>query len=247
MTTLRDMSGKLVTRFVPQSLRFRLHDAALLQRVAGRTPVDPAQFSADAQARSQSRWRAARPEVDLTWNESLSGQPFVAKIAQHANLDERTRLLEIGPGYGRLLNAYLEQGLPFASYTGLDLSEHNVAYLTDRFASDPRISFIQGEVSSAEVPEFDVGYSSLVFKHFYPTFEPALVNLARSLSDHGLLVFDLLEGKRTYFEHDDTTYVHCYEPDDVTPIVAAAGLRVRDFDHVEHGPGQIRLLVVAGR
>jgi SAM-dependent methyltransferase len=247
MTTLRDISGKLVTRFVPQSLRFRLHDAALLQRVAGRTAVDPSQFSADAQARSQSRWRQARPEVDLTWNESLSGRPFVTKIAQHAKLDESTRLLEIGPGYGRLLSAYLEQGLPFASYTGLDLSEQNVAYLTDRFASDPRISFIQGEVSAADVPEFDVCYSSLVFKHFYPTFEPALVNLGRSLSDRGRFVFDLLEGKRTYFEHDDTTYVHCYEPSDVTPIVTAAGLRVLDFDHVEHGPGQIRLLVVAGR
>jgi SAM-dependent methyltransferase len=246
VTTLRDLSGRLVTRFVPQSLRFRLHDAAILQRVAGRTQIDPNTFSADAHARSQQRWRQARPQTDLTWNESLSGQGFIAKVAQHAELTSATRILEIGPGYGRLLTAYLEQGLPFASYTGLDISEHNVSYLRERF-TDPRISFIQGEVSSTEVPEFDVCISSLVFKHFYPTFEPALVNLARSVSEHGRFVFDLLEGRRTYFEHDDTTYVHCYEPADVTPIVTAAGLRMIEFDHVEHGPNQVRLLVVAGR
>jgi SAM-dependent methyltransferase len=228
-------------------VRFRLTDAALLQRVAGRTAVDPSDFSADAQARALSRWRQARPETDLTWNESLSGEPFITKVARHANLTDQTRLLEIGPGYGRLLNAYLEQGLPFASYTGLDISANNVAYLSERFAADERITFVQGEVSSTEVPEFDVCISSLVFKHFYPTFEAALVNLGRSVSDSGRFVFDLLEGRRTYFEHDDTTYVHCYEPDDVSAIVSSAGLRMIEFDHVEHGPGQVRLLVVAGR
>ncbi len=236
-----------MTRLVPQSLRFRLTDAALLQRVAGRTAVDPSDFSPEAQARALSRWRQAHPETDLTWNESLSGKPFIAKVAEHADLTDRTRLLEIGPGYGRLLNAYLEQGLPFASYTGLDISANNVAYLNERFAADERITFIQGEVSSAEVPPFDVCFSSLVFKHFYPTFEPALTNLARSVSEGGRFVFDLLEGKRTYFEHDDATYVHCYQPSDVEPLVSGAGLRVLEFDHVEHGPGQIRLLVVAGR
>ena len=246
MTALRAISGRLVTRLTPRSLRFRYTDAEILQRVAGRVAVDPANASAEARERSQSRWRQARPALDLTWGEALPGRPFVAKVAEHAELTQDTRLLEIGPGYGRLLTAYLEQGLPFASYTGLDLSETNVAHLRGRF-TDPRITFLQGEVSSASIPAYDVCYWSLTFKHFYPTFEAALANCASAMSDHGRIVFDLLEGKRAYFEHDDTTYVHCYQPPQVQEIVAAAGLRVLAFDHVEHGPNGSRLLVVAGR
>ncbi|MBV9837653.1 MAG: class I SAM-dependent methyltransferase [Solirubrobacterales bacterium] len=246
MAPLRSILGRAATRLTPPGLRFRLHDAPALQALAGRKPVDPNDVSPEAQERSRSRWRSARPEVGLTWGVQLSGHPFIDKLAEHAELTDATRLLEIGPGYGRLLSAYLEQGRPFASYTGLDLSEHNVRHLSERFP-DPRISFLQGEAGSATIPPFDVAMSSLTFKHFYPTFEAALKNSASSLGDGGRVIFDLLEGKRTYFEHDDATYVHCYEPPDVEEIVARAGLRVLAFDHVEHGPNRTRLLVVAGR
>lgn len=246
MAALRSISGRLVTRLAPRALRVRFHDAAILQRVAGRSQVDPDEASPEAQERSQSRWREARPRLDLTFGEALSGRGFVAKLAEHAELTEDTRILEIGPGYGRLLSAYLERGLPFSSYTGLDLSEFNVGHLRERF-DDPRISFFQGDANSASIPEFDLGISSLVFKHFYPTFEAALANCASAMSAQGRFVFDLLEGKRAYFEHDDATYVHCYEPPDVEEIVARAGLRVLGFDQVEHGPDRTRLLVVAGR
>ena len=246
MPALRSISGRLVTRLTPRSLRFRFSDAQILQRLAGRVAVDPDDASAAERERSTSRWREARPKLDLTWGEALSGGPFVAKVAEHAQLTEQTRILEIGPGYGRLLTALLEQGLPFASYTGLDLSEFNVSHLSERFA-DPRIRFLQGNVDSASIPEFDVGYSSLTFKHFYPTFQAALTNCASAMSEHGRMVFDLIEGTRAYFEHDDTTYVHCYQRAEVEKIVAEAGLRVLAFDQVVHGPGQARLLVIAGR
>ena len=246
MTNLRSISGEIVTRFAPRSLRFRFTDAAVLQRLAGRTQVDPNQVSSEAQERAKSRWKAARPETDLTWGEQLSGQPFVAKVVQYGQPTDQTRLLEIGPGYGRLVGAYVEQGHPFATYTGLDLSEANVSHLRRRF-DDPRLTFVQGEVTSASIPEFDLGFSSLVFKHFYPTFEVGLANCASGMSAEGRFVFDLLEGKRAYFEHDDATYVHCYEPDDVEEIVSRIGLRVLEFDHVDHGPGRARLLVVVGR
>jgi len=246
VAALRSISGRLVTRLTPRSLRFRFSDAQILQRLAGRVAVDPDNASPAEQERSQARWRQAHPQLDLTWGEALSGRPFVAKVLEHAQVTEHTRLLEIGPGYGRLLTAILEQNVPFSSYTGLDLSEFNVSHLSDRFA-DPRIRFLQGNVDSAPIPEFDVGYSSLTFKHFYPTFQAALVNCASSMSEHGRMVFDLIEGKRAYFEHDDTTYVHCYQRPEIEKIVAEAGLRVLAFDEVVHGPGQARLLVVAGR
>ncbi len=246
MVILRDIRGRLTTWIAPLAVRFRLHDVGALQFLAGRRQVDPSDVSSEAQARSQSRWRGARPELDLTWGEALSGRGFVTKLAEHADLADDSRLLEIGPGYGRLLSAYLEQGLPFASYTGVDLSEQNVSYLRERFA-DPRISFIQGDASSVPLPAFDVGMSSLTFKHFYPTFEATLANCGSTMTDGGRVIFDLLEGTRAYFEHDDITFVHSYQRPEVERIVAQAGLRVRAFDQVEHGPNRTRLLVVAGR
>jgi SAM-dependent methyltransferase len=244
--SLRTISRRLVTGLTPLALRSKLRDAPLLQRLAGRRPVDPSEASPEARDRSRERWRRARPEADLTWGEQLSGEPFMRKVAEHAALHEQTRLLEIGPGYGRLLSACLNLGLPFGSYTGLDLSDSNLAQLRQRF-TDPRITFTQGDVTATPLESFDVCYSSLTFKHIYPTFEPALVNLARSMSDEGRVVFDLLEGTQSYFEDDDVTFVHCYERPEVEQIAQRAGLRVLAFDEVEHSPHRKRLLVVAGR
>jgi SAM-dependent methyltransferase len=145
-----------------------------------------------------------------------------------------------------LVTALLEQEQPFASYTGIDISDQNVAHLNERFGN-AHIRFVQGDVATSEIPAFDVAISSLVFKHFYPTFEPAITNLSGAMSDNGRIIFDLLEGKKAYFEADDATFVHWYERSEVEQIVARAGLRVLAFDQVVHEPHRIRLLVVAGR
>jgi SAM-dependent methyltransferase len=246
MDTLRETSARLALRFVPSPVRARLQDVTALQRLAGRKPIDPKRSSPEAHARSQARWREEHPQLGLTFGEPLSGRPFIDKLAEHAELTDQSRLLEIGPGYGRLLSALLEEKRPFAAYTGVDISENNVAHLGHEFA-DPRITFITGDVATAEIPAFDVAFSSLVFKHFYPSFEAALTNLGSAVSDGGRIVFDLLEGRRAYFEADDATFVHWYERSEVEEIAARAGLRVLAFDQVEHAPHRIRLLAVVGR
>ena len=246
MPTLRETSARLALRFIPSPVRARLQDVTALQVLAGRKQVNPAEASPEAHARSQARWRRSAPALDLTFGEPLSGHPFIDKVVQHAPLTDESRWLEIGPGYGRLLTALLAQERPFASYTGIDISDQNVAHLNEKFGSD-RIRFVQGDVATADIPPFDVAISSLVFKHFYPTFEPAITNLRGALSGNGRIIFDLLEGRKAYFEADDATYVHWYDRSEVEEIVGRAGLRVLAFDQVEHEPHRIRLLVVAGR
>jgi SAM-dependent methyltransferase len=243
---LRNLSRRVVTRVTPLGLRARVRDVPLLQRLAGRASVDVAAESEEARERSRRRWREARPEADLTWGEEITGDAFIAKVAEHAPFAEATRVFEIGPGYGRLPAALLASGLPFAGYVGLDLSEENVRHLGERF-DDPRLTFRQGDSTAVEIEPFDAGLSSLTFKHIYPSFGPALANCRDAMGDDARFVFDLIEGTQTYFESDDRTFVRAYRRHEVEEIVRDAGLRIVAFDEVEHARNRHRLLVVVGR
>src|SRR5438874_2229661 len=76
--------------------------------------------------RSRTRWRGARPDSDLTWGAEVSGRAFVAKAVAHGALGAGRRVVEVGPGYGRLPAAAIEDGLEFAAWTGVDISQENV-------------------------------------------------------------------------------------------------------------------------
>lgn len=194
--------------------------------------------------RSRERWRTAPPEWNhLTWGYILSGDAFIATAARHADFGERKSVLEVGPGYGRLLTACLEQGIPFARYVGLDLSEENCAYLRERFPL-PNVAFLQGDVETASLDaSFDVVLSSLTFKHLFPSFEAALRNVARHMTRGAVACIDFVEGSARHFE--GVTYNRWYSKDEILDIVAGAGLEHAAFDHVEHDPEHVRLLAVA--
>jgi SAM-dependent methyltransferase len=195
--------------------------------------------------RSRERWRGTGPTPNLTWGVEVSGEPFVTKAAQHGALGPDRRILEIGPGYGRLLGAAIERGSSFRSYVGVDLSHSNVSHLRERFSQDD-ISFVQADAESVDVGEpVDTVISSLVFKHLFPSFEATLRNVARQMTPGALAVFDLIEGHRRYFADDGVTYLRHYTRPEVEAIVAAARLEIAAFDEVRHLPDHIRLLVVA--
>ena len=194
---------------------------------------------------AKSRWRATAPGPELTWGQHLTGDAFVDRaVAHHAFGDDRT-VLEVGPGYGRILRSCLERSVPFRRWVGLDLSAENVRHLSREFP-DPRIEFVEGDAESARVDTpVDTLISSLTFKHIYPSFEVALRNLARQLSERGLVLFDLIEGTRRYFHWDEVTYVREYSRDDVEDLLARTPLELVGFDTVAHDREHVRLLVVA--
>jgi len=201
----------------------------------------------EAWERSRSRWRAAEPTAGLTWGVEVSGEAFVARAEHHGAFGEHKRILEIGPGYGRLLGSVLEGGRPFASYTGVDLSRQNVGHLSERF-SDGRISFACEDVEKVSLPEpVDAVLSSLTFKHLFPSFERALSNLAGQMTPGGVVLFDLIEGSRRFFEDDGVTYIRWYERGEVVDILGACGLEPVAFEEVRHHPNLARLLVVGRR
>jgi SAM-dependent methyltransferase len=197
--------------------------------------------------RSRSRWREASPTNNLTWDTELTGDAFVEKVAATGAFGAETDVLEIGPGYGRLLRACLDTGVAFRSYLGVDLSAENVAHLEQQFGSD-RVSFVNADIETVELEnDIDLVISSLTLKHLYPSCERALANVSSRLRPGGRLAFDLIEGERRVWEHDNLTYIRSYSREEVREILGRIGFTDVSFDEVTHCPGRTRLLVVAQR
>jgi SAM-dependent methyltransferase len=216
--------------------------AALRRRLRARLGLESRE---EAWERSRTRWRSARPTSALTWGAEVSGDAFVAKAEQHGVFGPGRAVLEVGPGYGRLLTSCIERDVAFASWMGIDISPDNVAYLNERFRRDG-VRFVCADVETMALDEpVDSVISSLTFKHLFPSFEPALRNLAGHLRPGGVVVFDLIEGERRYFEDDDVTYIRWYTRPEVEGILPAAGLERVAFDEVRHHPDITRLLVIA--
>jgi SAM-dependent methyltransferase len=202
----------------------------------------------DPASRATSRWRTSQPDERLTWGMPVSGAAFVRAANGYGAFEPDRAVLEIGPGYGRLVEAALQEGLPFRRWLGVDLSEDTVSRFNARFADQP-VHAVAGDVASLALGEqFGTMLSSLTFKHLYPTFERALDTITRHLEPGGLAIFDLMEGDRRFFErHDHRTYIRQYTRAEATALVGKAGLEMVALDTVEHDsdPRHHRLLVVA--
>jgi SAM-dependent methyltransferase len=217
-----------------------------------RSKLRPREFNL-ARADSVSRWVGTSPSTGLTLGVELSGDTFIDFLARHYTFNSDSRLLEIGPGYGRLVRSLIARGLPFHSYVGLDLSGRNVEYLRGA-VTDRRVRFEQGDVDSfAGTDRLDLAFASLTFQHFYPTFEQHLEHLVRRLSPAGVIAFDVLERRwffpfAEYFEikHGATTYVRAYRPGELDRIARLSGGRLIALDSVELLPGRNNLGVVVG-
>jgi SAM-dependent methyltransferase len=197
--------------------------------------------------RAKRRWREASPEAGLAWGEQVSGEPAVEAADSYGLFGPEAIVVEIGPGYGRILSAALGRGVAFRRWIGVDLSEQNVQHLRGTF-DDPRIEIVHGDAESVDVGEpIDSALSFLTFKHIYPSFQAALANLGGQLRPGGTIAFDLIEGSRRYFHRDNHTFMREYTRDEAAEIVGAAGLELVAIDEVVHAPGRTRMLIVARR
>jgi GT2 family glycosyltransferase len=195
--------------------------------------------------RSRARWRAAKPDARLTWGAEIGGDAFIEAAAGRGVFGDGHSIVEIGPGYGRLLRSALAHGVGFARWTGVDLSPDNVDQLRALFAEDARVAFVNADAEDVRLDHpIDGLVSSLTFKHMYPTFEKALVNLAGQMRTGAVAAIDLIEGERAYFEPDGVTYIRWYTREEVREIYERAGLELHAFEEVRHHPEVTRLLAV---
>jgi SAM-dependent methyltransferase len=199
----------------------------------------------DVWSRSRQRWENSIPDAGLTWGKEVSGDAFIDKANQYKAFGEDKVILEIGPGYGRLLKSIQVKKLKFKNYIGVDISKSVTDYLTKQFP-EKNLEFITADVEKVELKtKVDVIISSLTFKHLYPTFEKAVLNLNNYLNSGGLYIFDLIEGEGKLFENDGKTYIHKYTQKEVTEILTRCGLEIVKFDEVKHDDDHTRMLVTA--
>ncbi len=199
----------------------------------------------DIWTRSRQRWEKTAPDAGLTWDKEISGDAFIDKANAYKAFGYDKVILEIGPGYGRLLKSIQSKKLKFKNYIGVDISNEVCTYLSKQFP-DKNIEFINADAEKVELKtKVDVIISSLTFKHLYPNFEKTIINLNNYLNSGGLYIFDLMEGEGKYFENDGKTYIHKYTRKEISEILNHCGLDLIKFDEVQHDPNHLRLLVIA--
>jgi SAM-dependent methyltransferase len=198
--------------------------------------------------RARRRWRKAPEDWrHLTWGRELSGEQFVEKAVQYAGFSENKNVLEVGPGYGRILEACLERGVPFAKYCGVDLSEETCRHLREQFPLDT-VEFTAEDIEEATFETaFDVVLSSLTFKHLFPSCDGALENLSRSASPGAIFCIDFVESEKPEALWHIETFIRRYTRGELLRILQWAGLEHVAFDEVRHArdPQSWRLLLVA--
>jgi SAM-dependent methyltransferase len=196
--------------------------------------------------RSRTRWRAAPGKwSDLTWGHDLTGESFIDATEPYAAFAEEKHVLEVGPGYGRLLRTCLDKGIPFATWRGLELSGDTCEYLRKAFPLE-NVEFVQGDVETTALDRpFDIVLSSAVFQHLFPSIEPALEHLRDAANPGCAFCIDLPEGTDVYWE-SETTFIHRYTRPELAEILNRVELEQVEFQpYAEPGAGLERLLVVA--
>lgn len=190
--------------------------------------------------RSQSRWRADEPDAGLTWGVHMSGDEFVRVLREHFTLDDNSVIVEIGPGYGRILDSLLKASAPFCRYIGLEISKARVARLRDHYR-DSRVEFREADVLGRVALDAvaDVTLSSAVFEHLYPDFSRALETVSRFTRSGGLIMIDFIrddndvEKSSAWF--DKETYMRTYSTRELKDLFEAGGFAITQAQRISFG------------
>jgi hypothetical protein len=207
---------------------------------------------------ARDRWTRDEWDEGLTWGARMSGDTFVDIMQEHGAFSATSVLVEIGPGYGRLLETILHRGLPFQSFAGIELSEQRVRKLTRKFAFDKRIAFVAEDAARADIrTNPTVIFSSSTFEHLHPDCSATLRGLSSSAAVHAKSFIDFLydddgAASGSMFAPNDGHYARKYGHDELRAIHEQAGLTVVDMRRFSigndiDGNEVPRLMVVAGK
>jgi len=194
--------------------------------------------------RSKVRWRGQEPDTGLTWGVIWDGSVFIQATQKRCSFTPSTSILEIGPGYGRLLDQILKDQLPFRSYLGLDLSGSRVERLREKYQGDSRIEFMCGDVETFELDrQFDLCISSATFVHLYPDCGKALRNLDKKMKSGAWLAFDVHPRSDSEddgaihggFQPDGVTYARAYAARDIERLTTRTRFADLTTEHIKHG------------
>lgn len=147
------------------------------------------------------------------------------------------RVVEIGPGYGRLLRHMLKEGIRFAKFTGFDISQSRVHALTTELRTGTRQSRMEFKLCDVMAQDFGQTFDTLLcsstFEHFYPDCGPVVQNIAKNLAKGGRLFIDFPnwaddpDFKYNSISPGSGEYVRFYAEQEVRAICAEAGIELQ--------------------
>jgi SAM-dependent methyltransferase len=209
-------------------------------------------FSPTVASLAKERWCADEDPAGLTWGRLMTGDSLWDVYQREHHFRHTDRIVEFGPGYGRLIKTALERKLPFGLYTGVELSRARVVKLTREFGLDPRCTFEQGDINNWFTENrIDVVLCSSTFEHLYPDCREALANLRRQLAGDALVFVDFIDAEAPHcgFDIDGRTYLRYYSRDELHSLFAETGYAVKAIEKCRLGVGVNgpvdRLLVIA--
>ncbi len=105
-------------------------------------------------------------------------------------LTPQTRILDLGSGTGANLDRLRRLGLPFASFTGLDLTPAMLLQAQAKLDKQNNNTYSRGDMRHLPFADqsFDVVLSTWALSHISPT-QDALVEATRVLKKGGALIF----------------------------------------------------------
>ena len=56
----------------------------------------------------------------------ISGDAFVELAKKYCDFSAKKSILELGPGYGRILASLISKEIPYNHFTGIDISINNI-------------------------------------------------------------------------------------------------------------------------
>jgi 2-polyprenyl-3-methyl-5-hydroxy-6-metoxy-1,4-benzoquinol methylase len=243
----------LAGRLGPDSVvTVKRHGTVLYQDCIADAANPEALPEAQAHARSQRRWRADEPAQHLTWGRLMTGDSLWDLYQRWYDFTSRDQILEIGPGYGRVLKTAIARGVPFASYTAVELSQARVDRLSAEFPTEG-VRFVQGDVDSwAGDKSFDVVICSSTFEHLHPDCRRALRNIHRQLSPGGLVFIDFIETVASSQDFETTgVYIRQYCKEELSTIFSECGYALQAVETCTLGEGNFgpvnRYVVAAKR
>lgn len=112
-----------------------------------------------------------------TWDaEMIKNDAIIGKILDNAEVGENMDILDVACGTGVMVPYYLQRGA--ASVTGIDISPEMVKIAAEKFAGEPRVQILCGDV---EEVSFDRKFDRIVVYNAFPHF-PDPKKLIKTLS-----------------------------------------------------------------
>ena len=103
-----------------------------------------------------------------TWDaEMIKNDTIINRILDNAEVGEGMSVLDVACGTGVMFDYYLNRGV--SEVVGIDISGEMAAIASAKFASDPRVRVVCGDV---EEFAFDRKFDRIVVYNAFPHFQP---------------------------------------------------------------------------